>query len=88
MIGSENSEPQPRRRASRTASRLASLAVFGAAALGVIQFYEPPRQFIESRGEATGTWPGEIHGDDVSRDTQVDPSTPSTRELHHPTETV
>jgi hypothetical protein len=25
--------------------------VFGAAALGVIQFYEPPRQFIESRGE-------------------------------------
>ena len=34
------------------ASRLASLAVFGAAALGVIQFYEPPRQFIESRGRA------------------------------------
>ena len=25
--------------------------MFGAAALGVIQFYEPPRQFIESRGE-------------------------------------
>jgi len=32
-------------------SHLASLAVFGTAALGVIQFYHPPRQFIESRGE-------------------------------------
>jgi len=44
-------EPTPRRRASRAASHLASLGVFGAAALGVLQFYQPPRQFIESRGE-------------------------------------
>jgi uncharacterized protein YcbK (DUF882 family) len=51
VIGGDNSDQQPRRRAPRRASRLASLAVFGAAALGVIQFYEPPRQFIESRGE-------------------------------------
>lgn len=41
---------RPARRASRLASQLASLGVFGSAALGVIQFYEPPRQFIESRG--------------------------------------
>jgi len=34
----------------RTRQHLASLAIFGAAALGVIQFYNPPRQFIESRG--------------------------------------
>lgn len=52
MIGGATNERQPRRSASRRASRLASLAVFGAAALGVLQFYEPPRQFIESRGEA------------------------------------
>jgi len=39
------------RRTQRVASRLASLAVFGSAALGVVQFYEPPRQFIESRGD-------------------------------------
>jgi len=38
-------------RAPRLASQLASLGVFGSAALGVIQFYHPPRQFIESRGE-------------------------------------
>jgi hypothetical protein len=38
------------RRPTRAASHLASLAVFGAAALGVLQFYNPPRQFIESRG--------------------------------------
>jgi len=44
-------EPTSRRRASRTASHLASLGVFGTAALGVLQFYQPPRQFIESRGE-------------------------------------
>lgn len=47
-------EEQPRarrRRAPRVASQLASLGVFGSAALGVIQFYHPPRQFIESRGE-------------------------------------
>jgi hypothetical protein len=39
------------RRTRRAASHLASLAVFGSAAVGVVQFYEPPRQFIESRGE-------------------------------------
>jgi len=39
------------RRAERATSRLASLAVFGSAALGVVQFYHPPRQFLESRGE-------------------------------------
>jgi hypothetical protein len=38
------------RRLHRAASRFASLAVFGSAALGVLQFYHPPRQFIESRG--------------------------------------
>ena len=48
--GGSTSEPRAPRRPSRTASQLASLAVFGAAALGVIQFYNPPRQFIESRG--------------------------------------
>jgi Peptidase M15 len=41
---------RPARRAPRLVSQLASLAVFGSAALGVIQFYKPPRQFIESRG--------------------------------------
>jgi uncharacterized membrane protein len=46
------------------------------------------RDFIESRGDATGTWTGEIHGDDVSPGAQVDPTTPTTRELHHPSETV
>ena len=51
MIGGGPTEPQPRRRTSRKASRLASLGIFGAAALGVIQFYDPPRQFIESGGE-------------------------------------
>jgi hypothetical protein len=50
VIGGESAERTPSRRQSRTASQLASLAVFGAAALGVIQFYNPPRQFIESRG--------------------------------------
>ncbi len=46
-------EPQlrTRRRPARAASRLVSLAIFGTAAVGVIQFYEPPRQLIESRGE-------------------------------------
>ena len=48
-------EQQPRARsvgrAPRLASHLASLGVFGSAALGVIQFYHPPRQFLESRGE-------------------------------------
>jgi hypothetical protein len=47
-------EPQhttARRRSPGTASRLLSLAVFGSAALGVIQFYEPPRRLIESAGE-------------------------------------
>jgi hypothetical protein len=42
---------RPARRAPRLASQLTSLGVFGSAALGVIQFYHPPRQFIESRGE-------------------------------------
>jgi hypothetical protein len=51
--GVTEEQPQPRagaRRAPRFASQLASLGVFGSAALGVIQFYHPPRQFIESRG--------------------------------------
>jgi len=51
VIGSGTPERKPSRRPARTASHLASLAVFGAAALGVIQFYHPPRQFIESRGD-------------------------------------
>jgi hypothetical protein len=38
------------RRVSRRTPHLASLAVFGAAALGVIQFYEPPHRIIESHG--------------------------------------
>jgi hypothetical protein len=42
--------PKPRRGSSIT-SQLISLAVFGTAALGVIQFYEPPRQFLESGGD-------------------------------------
>ena len=46
------------------------------------------REFIEGRGQATGAWTGEIHGDRVSPDTQVDDSGPSTEELHHPRETV
>lgn len=42
---------RPRPPRPRTAlSQFASAAVFGTAALGVIQFYDPPRQLIESRG--------------------------------------
>ena len=44
-------EGQRARRGRRRTSPLASLAVFGAAALGVIQFYEPPLRVIESHGE-------------------------------------
>jgi len=53
VIGADTPASKPRRSngASRLASRLASLAVFGTAALGVIQFYDPPRQFIESGGD-------------------------------------
>jgi uncharacterized membrane protein len=42
------------------------------------------RTFVEGRGTATGRWEGEIHGDEVSPDTHVDPTKPSTRSLHHP----
>lgn len=50
---SRGASPEPRHpsRTQRSASRLASLAVFGTAALGIIQFYDPPRQFLESRGD-------------------------------------
>jgi hypothetical protein len=51
VSGEQQSGAQSARRAPRLASRLASLGVFGSAALGVVQFYQPPRQFIESRGE-------------------------------------
>ena len=51
MTGAQQPRAQAARRAPRLASHLASLGVFGSAALGVIQFYHPPRQFIESRGE-------------------------------------
>jgi hypothetical protein len=44
-------DPRPTRRAPRLVSQFASCAVFGTAALGVVQFYPPPRQFIESHGE-------------------------------------
>ena len=49
----DEQRPQPRRsrRAPRVASQFASLGVFGSAALGVIQFYQPPRQFLQSRGD-------------------------------------
>ncbi len=40
------------------------------------------KDFIEERGRATGSWTGEIHGDDVSPGTHVDASQPSTRALH------
>jgi hypothetical protein len=46
----EPRSPARRPRKRRAASHLASLAVFGSAAIGVVQFYEPPRQLIESRG--------------------------------------
>ena len=39
-----------RRGPRRVTSQLASLAIFGTAAVGVIQFYEPPRHFRESNG--------------------------------------
>jgi uncharacterized membrane protein len=42
------------------------------------------KRFIEGRGSATGAWRGEIHGDDVSPGTDVDPERPTTRSLHHP----
>jgi uncharacterized membrane protein len=42
------------------------------------------RDFIEARRSPTGTWQGEIHGDRVSPDTEVDPTAPSTRSLHDP----
>jgi len=51
VTGAQQPRAQAARRAPRLASHLASLGVFGSAALGVIQFYHPPRQFIESRGE-------------------------------------
>jgi len=51
VTGEQQPRAQSVRRAPRLASQLASLGVFGSAALGVIQFYHPPRQFIESRGE-------------------------------------
>lgn len=61
MIGGGTPDPQPRRRRpSPKASRLASLGVFGAAALGVLQFYQPPRQFIESRGEVVADSTGPL----------------------------
>ena len=50
MIESATPTRRRARRATSRTSRLASVAVFGAAALGVIQFYEPPRPLIESRG--------------------------------------
>jgi hypothetical protein len=37
-------------KSSRRTPRLASLVIFGAAALGVIQFYDPPRHLVESHG--------------------------------------
>jgi hypothetical protein len=43
-------EARSARGAPGLASRLASLAVFGAAAVGVIQFYDPPNRVIESHG--------------------------------------
>jgi peptidase M15-like protein len=52
--GVTEEQPQPRarrRRAPRFVSQLASLGVFGSAAVGVIQFYHPPRQFVVSRGD-------------------------------------
>jgi hypothetical protein len=53
-----SSPRQSQRRSSGLPARLASLGVFGAAALGVIQFYEPPRHTVESNGalatEVTG----------------------------------
>ena len=52
-------QPSRRRRAPRVASHLASLAVFGTAALGVLQFYHPPRQFIESAGDV-GAFPDSV----------------------------
>jgi len=42
-----------RPRVRRTASHFASLAVFGSAAMGFVQFYEPPRQILESHGSVT-----------------------------------
>ena len=46
----ERTPETSRSRGRRARSQLASLAVFGAAAIGVIQFYEPPREIIESGG--------------------------------------
>lgn len=37
-------------RLKRVVSRVGSLAFFGSAAAGVVQFYNPPRQFLVSRG--------------------------------------
>ena len=51
VTGERQPRAQSARRAPRLASHLASLGVFGSAALGVVQFYHPPRQFIESRGD-------------------------------------
>ena len=50
VTAERNPSQRSARRAPRLASQLGSLAVFGSAALGVVQFYHPPRQFIESRG--------------------------------------
>ena len=43
------------RRSRRRTSPLASLAIFGAAALGVIQFYDHPARVVESHGEVAVT---------------------------------
>ncbi len=41
------------------------------------------KQFIEGRSVPTGSWAGEIHGDDTSAAVDVDPSLPSTLSTTH-----
>lgn len=50
MTEGQSPQSRPVSGAPRLASHLVSLAIFGTAALGVLQFYHPPRQFIESPG--------------------------------------
>ncbi len=44
------------------------------------------KEFIEGRSVPTGSWKGEIHGDDASSGVAVDPALPTTASTTHATE--
>ncbi len=46
------------------------------------------KDFIEGRSVPTGSWQGEIHGDDTSAGVHVDPSLPTTQSTTHADESA